>query len=149
MRSFKGMNPKELGLLLKKYRKTNGYKQQEVADAIGIGRSSYSKYENGTRRIEFDSIIRLSVLYNVSLDAFFAPFVENGGNAVSDLPATALLVSSPDLSEIDDSLILPLSADEKKLILYYRSCFRKNEIMDNAYEILCSDAAIADEIQED
>ena len=134
---------------LRTIRIKRGFSQMDIAEVLNTTQQQYSKYENGTRRIEFDSIIRLSVLYNVSLDAFFAPFVENGGNAVSDLPATAMLVSSPDLSEIDDSLILPLSADEKKLILYYRSCFRKNEIMDNAYEILCSDAAIADEIQED
>lgn len=148
MRSFKGMEPKELGTLLKKYRKTNGYKQQEIADILGVGRSSYSKYESGNRRLEIDALIKLSVLYDVSIDVFLAPFIENGTNEVSDLPATAMLVSSPDLSEVDDSLILPLSADEKKLILYYRSSFRKNEIMDNAYDILCKDVAIADEIEE-
>lgn len=146
MRRFKGMDFKDLGIMLKKYRKTNGYKQQEVADIIGTGRSTYSKYESGTRKPEIDALIKLSVLYDISLDVFLAPFIEN---EASELPATAMLVSSPDLSEIDDSLILPLSADEKKLILYYRSCFRKNEIMDNAYDILCKDAAIADEIQED
>ncbi len=141
MRKFLGMSSKDLGTVLKKYRKTNGFTQQKVADYLGIDRSTYAKYENG-RKPEVDIIIRLSVFYNVSLDAFLSSFVEK-----SDSPATLSLVSSPDLSEISDDELLPLSPEEQKLLLYFRSCFRKSEIIKFAYEILCDDVSVADDIQ--
>ena len=143
MRSFKGMTCKEFGNLLKKYRKTHGYKQQELADLLGVERSTYSKYE--TKRFpEIDKILQLAAFYDISLDTLFEPFVDSGNNEVPK----GLLISSPETDEIDNSVIDSLSADEKKLILYYRNSYRKDEIMKNAYDILCSDSAVADEIED-
>lgn len=150
MRKFLGMTPNALGTVLKKYRKTNGYTQQKVADYLGIDRSTYAKYENG-RKPEVDVIISLSVLYNVSLDAFLSSFVEktDDSSVNSAVISPLSLVSSPEVSEISDDLLIPLSNEEKRLLLYYRSSFRKSEIIKCAYDILCDDVSIADDVQEE
>ncbi len=143
MRSFKGMTVKEFGTLLKKYRITHGYKQQDLADLLGVERSTYSKYET-IRFPEIDRVLQLSAFYDISLDALFEPFISNSDNGVSK----NLLIASPELDDIGDDVINSLSADEKKLVLYYRNSYRKDEIMNKAYDILCSDSAVADEIED-
>lgn len=143
MRSFKGISPKEFGNLLKKYRKTHGYKQQDLADLLGVERSTYSKYET-IRFPELDKVLQLSAFYGISLDALFEPFIDSNDSEIS----RNLLIASPEIEEIGDGVINTLSADEKKLILYYRNSYRKDEIMKKAYDILCSDSEVADEIED-
>ncbi len=143
MRHFKGMTVKEFGTLLKKYRKTHGYKQQDLADLLGVERSTYSKYES-IRFPEIDKLLQLSAFYDISLDALFEPFIASTDTEVSK----TLLIASPEIKDISDDVINSLSSDEKKLILYYRNSYRKDEIMKKAYDVLCSDSAIADEIED-
>ena len=86
----------------------------------------------------------LSAFYDISLDALFEPFIDNEDAEVS----RNLLIASPEIDTVGDDVINSLSADEKKLILYYRNSYRKDEIMKKAYDILCSDSAVADEIED-
>lgn len=52
---------------LKKLRMQRGYTQQEVADLIGVTKSTISKYENGQRQINKAHLKSLSELYGVSV----------------------------------------------------------------------------------
>lgn len=54
--------------VLYKLRMERGLSQEEVANYIGIDRVTYSRYENGTRKISAKALIRLSHLYRVSPD---------------------------------------------------------------------------------
>jgi len=45
--------------------------QQEVADAIGVYRELYVRYENGTRKPPYPNIIKLADYYGVSTDYLF------------------------------------------------------------------------------
>lgn len=58
----------ELCARLKKYRERYGYTQQYVADHLGVGKSTYTQYEIGSRRIPVDMLVRVAALYNVSMD---------------------------------------------------------------------------------
>ncbi|MCL2171259.1 MAG: XRE family transcriptional regulator [Defluviitaleaceae bacterium] len=49
-------------------RKNKGFIQADVAAKIGIGRSSYVKYEKGDVQIPTDMLVKLSDIYNVSVD---------------------------------------------------------------------------------
>ena len=51
-------------------RKQAGYTQQEIAELIGVERSSYAGYETGKAAIPIRKIQLLSVIYNVDLNAF-------------------------------------------------------------------------------
>lgn len=42
--------------------------QSEIADQLQCQREVYRRYERGTRQIPVDMLMRLSELYNVSLD---------------------------------------------------------------------------------
>ena len=45
-----------------------GLKQQEVADRLGIERSSYARYEGGSREPDMGTLNRLAAILNVSTD---------------------------------------------------------------------------------
>ncbi len=52
---------------IKKYRHINELTQQEIADRLGIDRTTYSKYESGKATPQFNNIIKLSEIYGVSV----------------------------------------------------------------------------------
>lgn len=58
----------EIKEILKAERKKHGYTQQEVADKLGITRSSYAQYEIGRNTPTTESIIMLAELYKCSTD---------------------------------------------------------------------------------
>lgn len=49
-------------------REDNDYTQTYVASILNIGQRTYADYESGKIRIPLDSMIKLSKLYNVSMD---------------------------------------------------------------------------------
>lgn len=53
---------------LKQLRKVNDMTQAEVGDRIGVNMQTISQYERGVRRPDPDTLLRLSDLFNVSLD---------------------------------------------------------------------------------
>lgn len=53
---------------LKKLRQENHLSQETLANQLGVSRQAVSKWENGTAYPDFDNLIELSELYNVSLD---------------------------------------------------------------------------------
>lgn len=58
----------ELTARLRKYRDRYGYTQQEIADHLGVGKSTYTQYEIGSRRIPVDMLVRVAALYHISMD---------------------------------------------------------------------------------
>ena len=58
----------ELGKTLRLYRKSQGWNQQFIADQLNIDRSTYSYYESGRTSPSIDSLIRLSKIFNVSIE---------------------------------------------------------------------------------
>ncbi len=53
---------------LKLLRKQYNFSQEEVAKKIGTSQSNYSKYEKGDLDLSISQAIRLSKLYNISVD---------------------------------------------------------------------------------
>lgn len=53
---------------LSKYRKEQGFTQQEVADKIGINRGSYSNWENGKREPTLENVVKLAKLFKTTTD---------------------------------------------------------------------------------
>ncbi|UOE58993.1 helix-turn-helix transcriptional regulator [Priestia filamentosa] len=53
---------------LKKKREEKGFSQEHIAQELHISRQSISKWENGNCYPDLDNLIKLSNLYNVSLD---------------------------------------------------------------------------------
>ena len=59
---------KNLGQKLKKYRKDNGYTQEQLGEKLGITKSAIVNYETGIRKIPFDVLATLCDLYKVRID---------------------------------------------------------------------------------
>ena len=57
-----------ISMNLKRLRKEHQYTQENVAEKINVSRQSIAKWENGESTPDIDTLIKLSKLYNVSLD---------------------------------------------------------------------------------
>lgn len=53
---------------LKKYREANGYTQDYVSMKLNISRQAYSNYERGKRNPDVDLLVKLSNLYDITLN---------------------------------------------------------------------------------
>ena len=67
-KNIKEMNFDVMCQRLKEERDKNYLSQQNVSKSIGITQSHYATYENGHNTIPITRLIKLSKLYNVSLD---------------------------------------------------------------------------------
>ena len=60
------------GLIMKSLREKFGYVQENVAEYLGISRELVSMYETGEREIPIEVLEKVSNLFCVEPDAFFA-----------------------------------------------------------------------------
>lgn len=65
-----------LGDKLSKLRKENNFTQEQLADVLGVSRQAVSKWESNITYPETDKIIRMSELFNCSLDYLLKETVE-------------------------------------------------------------------------
>ena len=56
------------GRLLKQIRKRKGYTSQQLADALHVSRSTYSRYENDLKDVEPDILLGLANFYDTTVD---------------------------------------------------------------------------------
>ena len=56
------------GEKLAMYRKQNNYTQEQLAELLGVSRQAISKWESNTAYPETEKLIKLSKLYECSLD---------------------------------------------------------------------------------
>jgi|SRR5688572_4437062 len=61
----------DLGEKLKAVRVRNKMTQEQVADRLGISLSSYQRYESSKSSIDFQLIVKLARLYNITLDELY------------------------------------------------------------------------------
>ena len=54
--------------VLKKVRLIHGHSLQNLADELGISRTTYTRYENGEIAIRQDHMLRIAEFYKMSLD---------------------------------------------------------------------------------
>lgn len=75
---------------IKKLRIDCGYKQNYVADILGISQSTYSSYEVGRNEIPSEILVRLSFLYDKTTDELLQKFnfnldIAKSKNLLTDL----------------------------------------------------------------
>lgn len=95
---------------LRHYREACVLSQKQVADALNIERSTYTKYETGDTEPNLNTIVRLAAIYNVSPTELL-PMDAADDPRVNRLKDTAN-ANSP---------IYQLSKDERGLIARYRA----------------------------
>ncbi|MBC5630536.1 helix-turn-helix domain-containing protein [Clostridium sp. NSJ-6] len=104
---------------IKSLRVDNDFTQQEIADALGITRSRYSNYENGINEPSLDILIRLSKLFNCSIDDLLKikinTIIKNKiDSIITEEPETSLGLNEFNYSDLKKKLIENRSFYEKK-----------------------------------
>ena len=69
---------KEIARRLSELRKDKGITQSELAEMLGVSRTTVANYETGNRTPEYDTLARLADIYQVSCD-----YIIRGSFAVS------------------------------------------------------------------
>ena len=104
---------------IKSLRVDNDFTQQEIADALGITRSRYSNYENGINEPSLDILIRLSKLFNCSIDDLLKikinTIIKNKiDSIITEEPKTSLGLNELNYSDLKKKLIENRNFYEKK-----------------------------------
>ena len=102
-RSFAEIDPRVLGLRLQEARKARGLTQQDVAEQLGVARTTITAIEKGERRVQPDELARLAGLYGRTVHEllrqqepvtdFVVQFRTSLHQAGPDASATAAVVS--------------------------------------------------------
>lgn len=99
---------KELSEKLRYYREASALSHQQVANALGIDRSTYTKYETGDSRPRLPTLLRIAEIYNVPVEALL-PDNRHDGSSKAVLDSSA------------DSPIYQLSKAERGLVASFRA----------------------------
>lgn len=67
---------------LKILRKRKKLTQQQIADELSINRVTYTNWEKGNREPSFENLIKLSEVFNVSVDKLLGVKIENNQTAI-------------------------------------------------------------------
>ena len=96
---------------LKHFRTMSGLTQQQVADVLGLDRSTYAYYESGKTTPDIKSVNKLLKIFNISYYEL-----------MDETDPTTVSVSDPSVSDNDEDKlhIFDLSKSEKKPVIYFR-----------------------------
>ena len=97
---------------LKKVRKEHKLTQQDIAEVLGIDRSTYTFYETGKTSPSIATLHKLADIYNVSI-GYLAGYEENR-------PELKTKHVTPSLSAPDVDPIAFLSKEEQIILMCYR-----------------------------
>lgn len=90
-------------------REKSGMSQQEVSKRLGIARTTYASYEQGTREPDINMLIKISSLHDVSLE-----WLINGRERGMDPEVEKMVEDYAKLNEKDQQYILDLIDRLKK-----------------------------------
>ncbi len=62
---------KAVGQRIKESRKYKGMTQKEVAAILRMTQQQYSRFENGIFELDYENLVKISKLFDVSLDYLF------------------------------------------------------------------------------
>ena len=100
---------KKLGESLRKVRIENNFTQKNIADVLGIDRTTYTYYETGSSNPSPKTLIALSQIYNVSVGYLMG--IEEDRTVVRKTVPDPVVASDP---------ISMLKEKEKELLMYFR-----------------------------
>lgn len=139
MSSYRNSGRELFGEILRNFRTENNYTQQNIADYLGIERSTYAKYEL-SRNPEIDIIIQLAELYNVSVDELLGDYKAKATGKKNIKPfAKAAAPNNGNESN--------LSLEEIRLLNLFRKSIRKNEVIAFARRIAAEDSSSSNDIK--
>lgn len=89
----------ELGKKIYQLRKLSGMTQEQLAEKLDVSRQTLSKWENGAGMPDVESIVRLSVLFQTSLDELLLD--EGGGGDTGSAEKKSAQITLEDMVRIN------------------------------------------------
>lgn len=112
---------------LKQLRKGHNLSQEELAKLLNVSRSSISSYENNSRSPDKDTLIRLAILFGISVDYLLGveQLTTNNSQAYLNilLEINNLLQSSP----LDHEIKIKIMAEIKDYFIWKMSTATQNQ----------------------
>ena len=105
---------------LLEWREFYGYKQKQVAEAIGVNRATYANYECGRRSPDIESLVKLATFYGISLNELVGCKTGSADNPVLMPRDRELLEHFHQLSEIKQKACLAHMKLDVELELEFR-----------------------------
>ncbi|KAB8151783.1 helix-turn-helix domain-containing protein [Kordia sp. TARA_039_SRF] len=103
---------KQIGVNIKSIRKSNGLTQSELASRLGITRQQVANYEKGDSSIPLSSIIKMSDIFNISIDNLVKGSLDNptevkykSEEEVLDYPIFEGLINEKKLANAIDNIV--------------------------------------------
>lgn len=109
-------NNQEIAEKLRHWREACALSQQQVADALNIDRTSYTKYETGKAQPSLNMLVQIAAIFNIS-PLLLLPM---------DAPAEKSVRRLQDFVQ-SNSPIFQLSKDERGLIAKYRALSKEQK----------------------
>ena len=53
---------------IEEIRKNKGLKQKDLANILNLSRSTISSYEKGSRMVSIDTLVKISIIFNVDIN---------------------------------------------------------------------------------
>ena len=91
---------------LLEWREFYGYKQRQVAEAIGVNRATYANYECGRRSPDIEGLVKLATFYGISLNELVGCKTGSADNPVLMIRDRELLDNFHKLSGIKQNAYL-------------------------------------------
>lgn len=128
-------------------RKEKGYSQEELADKLNVARQTISKWENGTTTPDFDNLIEISKLFEISIDDLV------GNNFVKESlkkEESDIEIDNQDIIKVEKSfkgkitkykkilLRLLISVTVLCIILFLGKVVKRYKILDSIYDSMVS-----------
>lgn len=107
----------DLRIMLKKIRLLCGYSQADVANALGISRSTYTYYERGKSLPDIVTLVALTRIFGIPPECFLHP------EEFTNLEIARQ--RAPKKAGVDPQRIGELSPEERRLVAEYRLKRRK------------------------
>lgn len=128
-------------LALRKLRENNGCTQQQIADALGVNRSTYAYYESGKTTPDIDTIIKLAKIFNIDYIDLLETEYKFDRQRVSDSNFDNNSKNVPNFNRKDNEHIYELTREEQKLIIGFRLLSKDNqeEITQEVYNKMKND----------
>ena len=108
---------------LESLRKSRGLLQKDVAEILGIPKSTYASYEQGKAEAGYDVLKRLARLYDVSLDFLLSEPSEEKGTTLSPRQARRLVLAFKEMRQAFEEAGLSKGQES-------RSAEKRNECTD-------------------
>ena len=104
----------KIGKIIQKIRLSNGYTQEELAEAIDITARHISDIEQDRSKPSYEVIIGICNLFNISLDQIFSKHLQAKGNKTLDYSLSGYERLSKRDKELIDNMIIFLNKKSNK-----------------------------------